>query len=156
MPYAWTGASVFGSLGTYAQHWSFNSAVFDILILLCGDGQIARGIIALLFLSVVLFLIWKRIPLLRCAYLTAAAFVLLTPTLHPWYVLWLIPFLVFFRHPPWIAFSLLVVLSYHILIQYQARGVWEEAVWVQWVEYGGLALVGIPYLLFKHTEILTK
>ena len=53
-------------------------------------------------------------------------------------------------------FSLLVVLSYHILIQYQDRGVWEEAVWVQWVEYGGLALVGIPYLLLKHTEILTK
>ena len=70
--------------------------------------------------------------------------------------MWLIPFLVFFRHPPWIAFSLLVVLSYHILIQYQTRGVWEEAAWVQWVEYGGLALMGIPYLLLKYTEILTK
>ncbi len=156
LPYAWTGASVLGSLGTYAQHWSFNSAVFDILILLCGSGQIARGIIALLFSSVVLLLIWKRVPLLHCAYVTAVAFVLLTPTLHPWYVLWLIPFLVFYRHPPWIAFSLLVVLSYHILIQYQAHGVWEEAAWVQWVEYGGLVLVGIPSLLLKRTEILTK
>ena len=156
LPYAWAGAPVFGSLGTYTQHWSFNSAAFDILILLCGNGQIARGIIGLLFSVVVLLLIWKRIPVLRCAYLTVAAFVLLTPTLHPWYVVWLIPFLVFFRHPPWIAFSLLVVLSYHILIQYQTRGVWEEAAWVQWVEYGGLALMGIPYLLLKYTEILTK
>ena len=156
LPYAWTGAPVLGSLGTYAQHWSFNSAVFDVLILLCGDGQIARGIIALLFSSVVLLMIWKRVPLLHCAYLTAAAFVLLTPTLHPWYVLWLIPFLVFYRHPPWIAFSLLVVLSYHILIQYQTRGIWEEAAWVQWVEYGGLILVAIPSLLLKRTEVLTK
>ena len=156
LPYAWTGASVLGSLGTYAQHWSFNSAAFDILILLCGNGQIARGIIGLLFSGVVLLLVWKRVPLLRCAYLTAAAFVLLTPTLHPWYVVWLIPFLVFYRQPPWIVFSLLVVLSYHILIQYQAHGVWEEAAWVQWVEYGGLALVGISSLLLKHTEILTR
>ena len=50
------------SLGMYAQHWSFNSAAFDVLMLLCGDGQIARGIIALLFLSVVLFLIWRARP----------------------------------------------------------------------------------------------
>lgn len=156
LPYAWTGAPVLGSLGTYAQHWSFNSAAFDVLILLCGSEQITRGIIGLLFLSVVLLLIWKRVPLLRCAYLTAAAFVLLTPTLHPWYVVWLIPFLVFYRHPPWIVFSLIVVLSYHILILYQARGVWEEAAWVQWVEYGGLVVVGIVSLLFRRTEILTR
>ena len=156
LPYAWTGASVLGSLGTYAQHWSFNSAIFDVLILLCGDGQIARGIIGVLFSSVVLLLVWKRVPLLRCAYLTTAAFVLLTPTLHPWYVVWLVPFLVFYRHLAWIVFSLLVVLSYHILIQYQAHGVWEEAAWVQWIEYGGLVVVGIVSLLFRRTEILTR
>ena len=154
LPFAWTGAPVFGSLGTYAQHWSFNSAAFDVLILLCGDGQIARGIIAALFLGVVLFLVYRRLPILHFAYLTAAAFVLLTPTLHAWYVAWLIPFLVFFRHPAWIVFSLLVVLSYHVLIQYRAVGVWEEAPWVQWVEFGGLALVGTWHL--KRREILTK
>ncbi len=149
LPFVWAGAPVWGSLGTYAQHWSFNSPVFDGLVLLCGDGRVARGIIAALFLGIALFLVRMRLPILRYAYLTAAAFVLLTPTLHPWYVVWLIPFLVFYRHPAWIAFSLLVALSYHVLIQYDARGVWEEAMWVRWVEFGGLALVGIASFLYK-------
>ena len=156
LPFAWTGAPVFGSLGTYAQHWSFNSAAFDVLMLLCGDGRLARGIIAVLFVGIALWLSWRRVSALRYAYLMTAVFVLLTPTLHAWYAVWLIPFLAFYRQPAWIAFSLLVVLSYHVLIQYRAVGVWEEAPWVQWVEFGGAALVGIASWHLKRREILTK
>lgn len=156
LPFAWTGAPVFGSLGTYAQHWSFNSAAFDVLMLLCGDGQLARGIIAALFVGIALWLSWRRVSALRHAYLIVAAFVLLTPTLHAWYAVWLIPFLAFYRQPALIAFSLLVVLSYHVLIPYRAGGAWEEAPWVQWVEFGGAALVGIAAWHFKRREILTK
>lgn len=152
LPFAWTGAPVFGSLGTYAQHWSFNSAAFDVLMLLCGDGQLVRGIIAALFVGIALWLLWRRVSASRYAYLTATAFVLLTPTLHAWYVVWLIPFLAFYRHPALIAFSLLVVLSYDVLIPYKANGVWEEAPWVQWVEFGGAALVGVTALFCKRKE----
>lgn len=152
LPFAWAGAPVFGSLGTYAQHWSFNSAAFDVLVLLCGDGQLARGIIAALFVGIALWLSWRRVSALRHAYLTIAAFVLLTPTLHAWYVVWLIPFLAFYRHPALIAFSLLVVLSYDVLIPYKATGVWEEAPWVQWAEFGGATLVGVTASFCKRKE----
>ncbi|MDP6042511.1 MAG: hypothetical protein QGG64_28425, partial [Candidatus Latescibacteria bacterium] len=78
MPFAWTGAPVLGSLGTYAAHWSFNSPVFDGLLLVFGDGMMVRRVIGGLFAGVVLVLVWRKIPLLRLIYITLAAFVLLT------------------------------------------------------------------------------
>ena len=137
MPFAWTGASVLGSLETYAAHWSFNSPVFDGLLIILGDGMMVRQVIGGFFVGVILVLSWKQIPLLRLIYITLATFIVLTPTLHPWYVLWLVPFLIFYRNPAWIAFTLLVVLSYQVLIRYEIDGVWEDLSWVRWLEFGG-------------------
>ncbi len=59
----------------------------------------------------------------------------------------MVPFLVFYRNLAWIVFTSLVVLSYHVVIRYAAEGVWQEAMWVRWVEYGGLvAISGATYV----------
>jgi len=63
------------------------------------------------------------------------AFILLSPTVHPWYVCWILPFAVMTRNRAWILFSGLVALSYWILRDYAALGVWRESYWVMTLEY---------------------
>jgi hypothetical protein len=60
---------------------------------------------------------------------------LLTPTLHPWYLCWMVPFLVIFPNRAWIYFTGSVFLSYFILKGYVKTGVWEENIVVKLVEY---------------------
>ena len=76
-----------------------------------------------------------------------AAFFLLTPTLQPWYLLWLLPLLLgamksdYSKNWAGLVFPLLmlsatVFLSYWILENYLTAGIWKEPAWVKWVEYG--------------------
>ncbi len=76
-----------------------------------------------------------------------AAFFLLSPTLQPWYLIWLLPVLCFrdallafeastrMILPLWIL-SATVFLSYWVLANYLPQGLWQEPQWVKWVEYG--------------------
>jgi hypothetical protein len=76
-----------------------------------------------------------------------SAFFLLSPTLQPWYLIWLLPLLCLsyatnefeFFQPMIPAFWLLsatVFLSYWGLAGYLQSGVWREPGWVKWAEYG--------------------
>ena len=62
-------------------------------------------------------------------------FFLLSPTAHPWYLCWLLPFLVVVPNRAWLLLTGLVGLSYWILIDYSKTGIWQETSWVKWVEY---------------------
>jgi len=64
-----------------------------------------------------------------------AALLLLAPTLHPWYVLWMLPFLTLRPNRAWILFTGTVVLSYWVLVGYVNEGVWRENPVVKWLEY---------------------
>ena len=140
LPYAEAGSRLFAALCNYLRHWEFNSLVFWLLRMLLRDGGPARIAVGALFGGAVLALTVGRTPPLRAGYVMTGVFVWLTPTLHPWYVIWMIPFLVFHRSPAWLVFAGLVALSYHVLIRYSAEGIWEEALWVRGVAYGGFAL----------------
>ena len=57
-------------------------------------------------------------------------FLLLTPTLHPWYLAWIVPFLAL---RPMLGWSLLVALApllYWPLARWRAEGVWSEPGWL--------------------------
>ncbi|MCE2447317.1 MAG: hypothetical protein J4F35_02670, partial [Candidatus Latescibacteria bacterium] len=66
----------------------------------------------------------------RAAFATLGAYVLLSPTVHPWYLLWVLPFLAFFPSPAWILLSGLIFLAYEVQIGYGSEGVWREKPWV--------------------------
>jgi len=72
-------------------------------------------------------------------YLMTGALLLLSPTLHPWYLLWLLPWLCLFPSRAWILLSGLVVLAY------AGPGTGERAAeppaWVAWLEYGPFYLI---------------
>jgi len=141
-PYIGAGANLFTGLRTYAGHWRFNDLLFRHIAAWTGpDG--ARQAVAVLFGLTALALAARKVDLPTSAFVLVGAFLLLTPTLHPWYALWIVPFLALRKDAAWLLLTGLVPLSYHILIRYISEGVWVEAEWVRWAEFGPFAALWV-------------
>jgi hypothetical protein len=88
-----------------------------------------------------------------------AAFFILSPTLQPWYLIWLLPVLCVgnsmdeFKFGKQIVFALWILsvtvfISYWVLEGYVKTGVWHQSGWVKWIEYG------LPFLVWiKATSV---
>ncbi|OGI49893.1 MAG: hypothetical protein A3E57_02185 [Candidatus Muproteobacteria bacterium RIFCSPHIGHO2_12_FULL_60_33] len=124
-------ASVF----TVGAHWRFNDSVFALLNFITGSAVVSKAIAAAIFAAVAIAVYRSEIPVLKGALWLIGAALLLTSTLYPWYLLWLVPFLCFYPQRAWILLTGLVMLSYHVLIRYAAEGVWEESPWIKLAVY---------------------
>ena len=83
-----------------------------------------------LWLGLGLWAWWRRLELPRVAALLIGGFLVLTPTLHPWYLSWIVPFLAL---RPALAWSTLVAaapLLYWPVRGWRTQGVWIEPVWL--------------------------
>jgi len=78
---------------------------------------------------------FRSVNYIQRSFILTAMFLLLTPTLHPWYLIWIIPFLVFIPNWSWIAFTLLIQASYFVLKDYALISVWKESVWILVAQY---------------------
>jgi hypothetical protein len=90
---------------------------------------------AILVAGVWLTTLLLRRPLPSVYAWTVGAALLVSPVVHPWYVIWLLPALLFVPHPAWWAWSLLVVMAYIPLPQFRAGGPWVESWTVKVAEY---------------------
>ena len=75
---------------------------------------LARWCAAALWGALALEVFRRRLPPVRGSFILIAAALLLSPTVHPWYVLWIVPFLALRPEPAWVLFTGLVPLSYLI------------------------------------------
>lgn len=124
-PYADAGLRLFDSLWLYTEKWRYNDIVFAALATLSGAGSTpgassgslwtAKLMAALVLIALVAVSVWRRPPLERGALWVLSALVLLSPTLHPWYLLWIVAFLPLAPHPALFAWSGSVVLAYWFL-----------------------------------------
>lgn len=91
---------------------------------------VGRVTIGVLFL-VVAWSSWRRkqdpISSLRRVF---AAFLFLTPTLHPWYLAWGLPFFALRPSVAWSWIFLVAPLAYLPLEGWQTEGVWREPAWL--------------------------
>ena len=143
----WSGFQV------YLAKWRFNDGLFSVVYGLLKQPELAwddwallatKKIFAVLLLAVIGWTAVKWTDPWRGAFAALGTYLVLSPTLHPWYLLWTVPFLVLFPRLSWGVLSALVFLAYEVLIEYSKQGIWQEATWVKWVEflpfYGLLAL----------------
>ncbi len=149
-PFADAGEKLATGLLTYVQHWHFNAAAYSLFrfALQPWDGHAyshARWLCTALFAFAALGVQLRYREPYRAAFATLGAYVLLSPTVHPWYLLWVLPFLVFFSSPAWMLLSGLIFLAYEVQIGYGNEGVWREKPWVLWAQYAPF------YLLFSIT-----
>ncbi len=104
----------------------------------------AKGLIVILFAGVLLYFavrfkkdlqVYGKIWYFKAGIILLGTFILLNPTVHPWYLAWLVPFLVVVPNRAWLLLTGLSGLSYWILVDYSQTGVWQESTWVRLVEY---------------------
>jgi len=135
LPYRDAGWGLLRGLATYAEKWRNNESLFAVLAAATGDERVAAGLAAGVVAGLALYCLRQRLEPLRATYLLLAALLLLSPSVFPWYVTWLVPFLCFFPNPALLAWTATVWLSYHVLIDYSATGLWQYKPWLVWLEY---------------------
>jgi hypothetical protein len=135
----WPGVrNAFYTLSVYVANWEFSGFVFRCLRSATGSGNAARLIIAGTFLAAMGVIHLRRVhpdrrtslaharDVFHCFYATAILFLVLNPTLHPWYGLYLVAFLPFAAGPAGIVLSWSILLSYRVVILYGMTGQWVE------------------------------
>lgn len=134
-PFAEAGPAVLEGLTTYARHWSFNGSVYPVAHAIL--GQWARPVLVGVGALVVGIASLRRQDPAEVALWAGAAFVLLSPTVHPWYVAWAwVPALIV-GVPAFTLLAALMPLAYVVLATADPiTGAWQEAVWPRLVIYG--------------------
>ena len=137
LPYV-AGRPPFEGLTEYAESWYYNDILFHPLGALLGidvedrtltSTQWLRKGLVIAFLAITTAVTLRARDLYHAGLVVTAAFVLLTPTLHPWYVLWLLPFAVVRGSLPGIVFSITVLFAHVATVRGYELQLWGDAPW---------------------------
>jgi len=154
--------SALAGLSEYAESWYFNDLVYRPLGNLLQLDPENRHSSAAQLLRMVLGIGWVSVVLMsssRSPYSAALAltggFVILSPTVHPWYLLWVLPFAALLRQPAWWLLAGTTLIAYEVVIGWRAAGVWEPAEGTRWLVYAaplGLMLWGFVREILDRRE----
>ncbi len=137
-------------LGEYALRWEGGSLVHRFV-----EGAFALGLERDLsftdprrlarLVAAALWVLWawrtwrRERDAARAALDLFGAWLLLTPTLHPWYVLWIVPWLALRPSPAFLWLAIAAPLLHAPAVSWQHEGLWREPVWL-W------PAVAVPFL----------
>jgi alpha-1,6-mannosyltransferase len=140
--YAGDGLATGGSLLRYLAEEHFNPTLRGLLepaLGRLGEGgrHAARAVpLAGLAAFAIALAVWGRaVPAWRRALWLVSAYLVTTPSLFPWYALWIVPLLAAAPAWPWLYLSCAVGLTYLVF----AQPVWRLPSWVVAVEFVPLA-----------------
>ena len=153
-PYAFAGRGLFAGLTTYAENWWFMKGPFTLLEAVLPGPMAARYAAGALVLGVVAWTTWQRYRPERALFWILGAGMILTPTLHPWYVLWMLPLAALRASRTWILMTGLSFLGYFGLASFQDTGQWPQPIAVRlllWVPF--LVLLGIDAAKVWHERV---
>jgi alpha-1,6-mannosyltransferase len=100
-------------------------------------GFFARAALLFVLAAALLAVAWRVRDSETAAFASLAALLLCSPTLHPWYLLWVLPFAARAREPAFLYLSSAVALSYALLYPVA----WLPAPAVYGLEYGPFAVL---------------
>ena len=120
---------------TYRATWAYNGSVYPVVCMAIDEPH-ARRLLQGVGAAVVAGALWRARDSGRIAVWTFGAFVVLSPTVHPWYVLWPLLAALWNGQRAWTVLAVLVPLTYVVLGSYDAAAsVWTEPSWPRWVVY---------------------
>jgi hypothetical protein len=149
LPFLAPPGEMFRGTLEYAGRWRSNDSLF-VLIHWMTESWFVRDTggpwlqeaqrlsklpLALLGIGVLTCAWLRRLPVERAAWWFFLFFVAAAPTMHPWYLAFLVPWLCLWPNPGLLAFTGTVYLAYHVLPGWIESRVWEEKAWVKVVEY---------------------
>ncbi len=141
LPWLDTGHALGRGFGRYYESWAFNGSLFPLLEALTGDPGVSRALGTALGALVCAWALWRRPDPAVWLLWAFGALVLLSPVVHPWYLLWPLAPALITGAWPWAVLAATVQLSYLVLGSYdQTSSAWVETWWIPWVEYPPLVL----------------
>ncbi len=135
VPFMGAGTKLFASLGEYSANWWFNGPPFIALSGFLGDATIARRLLAAGGIAFALAAASRERDLTRYVFIVIGAVLIVSPTVYPWYLMWIMPLVCVFPNRAWIGFSGLVMLSYGVWNVYNQSGEWFVPTWLLAIEY---------------------
>ena len=137
LPFLSAGENLFAGFLKFAREWQFNPGAFALIrwfanFISTDSADTARKICAVLILAIIAWLVWRDDSsekyFVKASAIVLGALVILSPTVMPWYLSWVLPFAVLARQNIWFYFSALVLTAFHILIDLNeyAFALWFE------------------------------
>ena len=133
IPFVDAGSALFQSLGAFAGNHHYNDSLAILIRFFFGDRHLlATAIFLTAGLAWIYLVVHNK---LRSVYLALACLLLLLPTLHPWYLVLITPFLVFFPSRAWLFLQAAVVFTFPVIAVEAKTGIFQEIFWLKWFEY---------------------
>jgi len=138
-PYADAGPGLARGLLTYAEHWRFHDLAYSLVRRTGLGPNETRGLLAVALTAFAIAAPFRWRDPLAAGGLAVGVLLLLFPTVHPWYVVWLVPFLAFLPGFARAAAFVLVALapvSYAAAWTEARTGAWAEPGWAKAAVWG--------------------
>jgi hypothetical protein len=139
VPFLGVGQDIFAGFLKFGREWQFNAGPFALVRWIAsslgvGPDLAARVVSGMAIVAIVCWLAWRDDQRSERFATHAApvlgALILLSPTVMPWYVTWLLPLAILAGQWGWIYFSALVCFAFFVMIDGTEPG------WTRWLEYG--------------------
>ena len=143
LPYLEAGSALWAGLATYAEHWRAYEGAFAVIEAVLPGPRASRYLSGVLVLAVVAWATFRNLDAERALFWILGAGLLLSPTFHPWYALWILPFAALRRNRAWILLSGLAFVTYLGLGPYLETGEWPRPLWtvlLLWLPFYALLL----------------
>lgn len=141
LPYRAAGFGLIEVLLRFGHRMPHNGSLQPLLAGALGNDA-ALAVAAALYLAL-LGWTWRRDPdPIEGGLDLTGGFLLLSPSVHPWYVTWVVPFLVFRRSGMWVLFSGTVGLAYAAYGFRALTGTFHLPLWLRCLEYAPVYLWG--------------
>jgi hypothetical protein len=153
VPFLHHGRIPLGSLGTYVRDFRFNGPVFAALSHLL-PLQLVAALAVLVGLATAIWLRRTSEELAVEAFAwPMAASLLCAPVIFPWYLIWLLPFLISPSTLPVIVWTVSIIPVYVMWHLRATTGSWGTLPgWVMLIEYGCLVLAALVIFLRRGTS----
>ena len=154
-PY-WGGISkVSELLKGFVGGWRNNDSLYGLIYQFSGEDFERGTTLVTRLLIAALAALWAlQLPLVKAAKWAVVLILLFSANCFPWYLSWLAPLLAVYPGAPLLLWTALVVLSYHVLIGYQALGVWEDSDQIRLLEYLPVYALLCGVFLARHAKRL--
>ena len=130
------GAELTRGFETYRGHWSYNGSIFPALVAIGGDDAVVRLVLQALGVLIVVCAVLRIRDPARIALWAFGTFVVLSPTVHPWYGLWPLLAGLLTGVRAWTVLAVLLPAAYVVLATYDpTTSTWTEPWWVGPVIY---------------------
>jgi len=134
IPYGATAGSLITVTARFASEFHFNGFLYGVLVLFFSYHS-ALVISTMIFLGVYSAVVFLTPDPIRACGNVALAFLLTSPTAHPWYFAIIAMFAVLYPVRSWVALTGTIGISWLTSFKYWATGIWKEFMIIRILEY---------------------